>query len=208
MDAIVPPWRNPPARRCLSWAREALSPSEANVSLAGIVSGGHTWQLAKVLQRNYQQVRGEFKQLGQDLQAGNMAQGPDQLGPPCRSPAASQFGSNSPVSKTLNTPGQALRNVTMLQPQNSVLFFPVGMVGPCAEPHHGRVGRTQDPFGQAMNQLGQALQSGNLSAAQQAIRRRCSRPGTVAPDAIPVPRARVWSDDRTFELQLVKVGPY
>ena len=42
------------------------------MSVAGIASTAFA-QLANV-QRNYQKVQGEFKQLGQDLQAGNLTQ--------------------------------------------------------------------------------------------------------------------------------------
>jgi hypothetical protein len=42
-------------------------------------------------------------------------------------------------------------------------------VGPTAVHHHSHVPPTSDSLSQDFNQLGQALQSGNLSAAQQAF---------------------------------------
>jgi hypothetical protein len=139
---------------------------EANMSIAGIASSSLS-QLANI-QRNYQQVRGEFKQLGQDLQAGNLAQAQTDFVTLSQS-AGSQFGSNSPVTKTLNTIGQALQSGDLATARQAFSSLPVGIVGPCAEPRHSHVGTTHNPFGQALNQLGQALQSGNLSAAQQAF---------------------------------------
>jgi hypothetical protein len=62
------------------------------MSVAGIASAGLS-QLANI-QRNYQQVRSEFKQLGQDLQAGNLTQAQTDFVTLSQS-AASQFSGNS-----------------------------------------------------------------------------------------------------------------
>jgi soluble cytochrome b562 len=156
------------------------------MSIAGIASSSLS-QLANI-QRNYQQVRGEFKQMGQDLQTGNLAQAQTDFVTLSQS-AASQFGSNSPVTKTLNTIGQALQSGNLATARQAFSSLPVGMVGACAEPHHSKVGSTQNPFGQALNQLGQALQSGNLSAAQQAFAAMQQTWQQVAPNAMPVPSA-------------------
>lgn len=156
------------------------------MSIAGIASSSLS-QLSNI-QRNYQQVRGEFKQLGQDLQAGNLAQAQTDFVTLSQS-AASQFGSNSPVSKTLNTIGQALQSGNLATARQAFSSLPIGMAGAAADSHHGHVGSTQNPFGQALNQLGQALQSGNLSAAQQAFAAMQQTWQQVAPNTMPVSSA-------------------
>jgi hypothetical protein len=93
------------------------------MSVAGIASSSLS-QLANI-QRNYQQVRGEFKQLGQDLQAGNLALAQTDFVTLSQS-AASQFGSNSPESKTLNTIGQALQSGNLATARKRSLLFRSG----------------------------------------------------------------------------------
>jgi len=135
------------------------------MSIAAIGSAGLS-PLSNI-QRSYQQVRGQFKQLGQDLQAGNLAQAQTDFVTLSQS-AAAQFGSNSPITKTLNTIGQALQSGNLSAAQQAFTSLPIGMTGSCAGPHHAHMGATQK-FGQALDQLGQALQSGSLAAAQQAF---------------------------------------
>jgi hypothetical protein len=139
---------------------------EANVSVAGIASSSLS-QLTNI-QRNYQQVRGEFKQLGQDLQAGNLTQAQTDFVTLSRS-FSTQLGSSSPVAKTLNSVGQALQSGDISAAQQSFASVPVSVVGPCAVPHHSHVSPEQSKFSQALSQLGDALQSGNVTAAQQAF---------------------------------------
>ncbi|MGC2108627.1 MAG: DUF4175 family protein [Candidatus Korobacteraceae bacterium] len=135
------------------------------MSVAGIVTTGLS-QLASV-QRNYQQVRGEFKQLGQDLQAGNLTQAQTDFVTLSQS-MATQLSSNSPVSKALASLGQALQSGNLSAAQQAFANMPPGIVGPNAVHHSGHHGGNAS-FSDALNQLGQALQSGNLSAAQQAF---------------------------------------
>jgi hypothetical protein len=139
------------------------------MSGAGIASAGLS-QLANI-QRNYQQVRSEFKQLGQDLQAGNLTQAQTDFVTLSQS-AASQFSGNSPVAKTLNTLGQALQSGNLSGAQQAFASLPSHIVGPCAVPHSAHPGSAsaqQSAFSQALSQMGQALQSGNLTVAQQAF---------------------------------------
>ncbi len=139
------------------------------MSVAGIASAGLS-QLAS-LQHNYQQVRSEFKQLGQDLQSGSLTQAQTDFVTLSQS-AASQFSGNSPVAKTLNSLGQALQSGNLSAAQQAFASLPSNLVGPCAVPHSahaGSVSAQQSAFSQALSQMGQALQSGNLTAAQQAF---------------------------------------
>jgi len=111
------------------------------MSVTGITSINSA-QLAN-FQSNFQKVQSEFRQLGQDLQSGNLTQ------------AQADF-------------------VTLSQS----LAGPPNFVGPNAvtqsaqaqsasNSHHSSHHRVH--LHQALSQLGQALQAGNLSAAQQAF---------------------------------------
>jgi hypothetical protein len=139
------------------------------MSVAGIASAGLS-QLAS-LQRNYQQVRSEFKQLGQGLQAGNLASAQADFVTLSQS-AASQFSGNSPVTKALNSLGQALQSGNLPAAQQVFASLPSHIVAPCAvnySAHGGSASAQQNTFSQAVGQLGQALQAGNLTMAQQAF---------------------------------------
>ncbi len=120
------------------------------------------------LQSNFQQLRKEFSQLGQDLSAGNMTQAQTDFVTLSQA-ASSEFGSNSPISKTLNSIGQALQSGDVSAAQQAFNSLPIGLRSPNAiSSHvHGHHGHAQ--LQQSLDQLGQALQSGNLTAAQQAF---------------------------------------
>ncbi len=133
------------------------------MSVAGIAATGLS-QLSSI-QRNYQQVRGEFSQLGQDLKTGNLSQAQSDFVSLSESVAV-QFGSKSPVSTALSTVGQALHGNLPTARQTSTARATPSTASAglnCSPP-----GTTQNSLTQMLNQLGQALQSGNLKAAQQA----------------------------------------
>ena len=125
------------------------------MSVSGITSINST-QLTNV-QQNLQKVQNEFKLLGQDLQSGNLTQAqadfvtlsqslaspPNFVGPTAVQQAAGTTAGSSANSP--NTPG------------------------PTAITHSATASHHRVHLRQALNQLGQALQAGNLSAAQQAF---------------------------------------
>ena len=132
------------------------------MSVAGIASSALS-QLANV-HRNYQQVRSEFQQLGQDLQSGNLTQAQTDFVSLSQS-ITTQLGSNSPTAKALNTLGQALQSGDLTAAQQAFSSLSSAK----AHSHHGHGSQQQNSFTEALSQLGQALQSGNLSSAQQAF---------------------------------------
>jgi soluble cytochrome b562 len=135
------------------------------MSLAGITN---SLQLSS-LQSNFQQLRSEFSELGQDLSSGNLAQAQTDFVTLSQA-ASSQFGSNSAVSKTLSTIGQALQSGNLTAAQQAFSSLPQGIVGPNAVSSHSQSHHhSHAELNQALSQLGQALQSGNLTAAQQAF---------------------------------------
>ncbi len=134
------------------------------MSITGIGSTNLT-QLSNI-QRNYQQVRSEFNQLGQDLQSGNLTQAQTDFVTLSQS-VGTELGSNSPIAKTLETIGQALQSGNLSAAQQAFSAMSTGRNA--VSHHHHQGGATQSAFQQLLSQLGQALQSGNLSAAQQAF---------------------------------------
>jgi hypothetical protein len=114
----------------------------------------------------YRQVQGRFKQLGQDLKAGDLTKAQSDFVTLSQS-AASQLGSKSSVSQALNAMGQALQSGNLTAAQQA--FSSLTQVGPCAVPHSSHVPPMNGALSQAFSQLGKDLQSASLSAAQQAF---------------------------------------
>ena len=138
------------------------------------------------IQRNYQQVRNEFKQLGQDLQSGNLTQAQTDFVTLSQSVSA-QYGSSSPVAKTLNTIGQALQSGDLSAAQQAFSSLPAGLSGSSNGQVHHYGGGMHSKFQSLLDQLGQALQSGNLSAAEQAFSAVQQTWQQVGPTALPGP---------------------
>ena len=111
--------------------------SIASSILSGFTGSHH-------VQSKFEQIRDEFKQLGQDLQSGNLSQAQQDFTALSQNlPGASQ--SSSVVSSTTAASGTAATGTT------------------------GATGNSTNSSSllQEFNQLGQALQSGNLQVAQQ-----------------------------------------
>jgi soluble cytochrome b562 len=133
-------------------------------------------------QNRFQSIKNEFQQLGQDLQAGNLTQAQQDFTTLTQNtPSGAQ--SNSPIAQDFSTLKQALQagNLTAAQQAFSTLQQDLQQrsVGQAHHHHHhhqsgsGSQGSSSasgssDPFAQDFTALGQALQAGNLTAAQQA----------------------------------------
>ena len=123
------------------------------MSITGIASTAFA-HLANV-QHNYQKVQSEFKQLGQDLQSGNLAQAQADFVVLSQSLATNQqTGSVNSAGPSPSTPPNFVAPNAVTQPAQN---------DPTSASHH------KLHFRQALSQLGQALQAGDLSAAQQAF---------------------------------------
>jgi hypothetical protein len=133
------------------------------MSIAAITAGSS--QLC-ALQNQYQQVRSQFKQLGQDLQGGNLASAQSDFVTLSQA-AASQLGGSSAVAQALSIIGQSLQSgdSSGAEPTSP----PSATVGPCAVPQHSHVPPVAGKVDQGLEQLGQAVQSGDLSESQQAL---------------------------------------
>jgi hypothetical protein len=123
-------------------------------------------------QTSLQQFRQEFQQLGQDLQAGNLTAAKAdyaQLQKTQGDTSASQ--SSSSVSQIFGQLGHDLQSGNLSGAQDDFTEIMKAIQNGKARVHHhhhhGGSGET-NAVQNDINQLGQALQAGNLSAAQQA----------------------------------------
>ncbi|MGA8224459.1 MAG: hypothetical protein WB780_22630 [Candidatus Acidiferrales bacterium] len=119
-----------------------------------------------------------FQKLGQDLQSGNLSGAQSDFAALTQSGSSTQLSSNNTIGQALNTLGQALKagNLTAAQQDFAALKQDVQQAYGSAGVHHhghhhhssGSSGQQTDAISVAFGSLGQSLQSGNLSAAQQA----------------------------------------
>jgi soluble cytochrome b562 len=148
------------------------------MSVAGISSSSIS-SLSQY-QNQFQKVRQEFQQLGQDLQAGNLsaAQSDFTTLQQLTGQKASTSQNGNSISQDFAQLGQDLQagNLTAAQKDFSAITQDVQnafsqVQGHHRHHHHGGGGEnsgSSSAIQQAFSQLGQALQAGNLSNAQQA----------------------------------------
>jgi len=127
-------------------------------------------------QSQKQQLQQEIQQLGKDLSAGNLSAAQSdfatlQKDAPQATAAAS--ASNNPIAQAFQKLAQDLQsgNLSAAQQDFSTIQQDVQAQGGGHHHHsHGQdsSGAQQNPVAQLFSELGQALQSGNLTAAQQA----------------------------------------
>lgn len=142
------------------------------MSIAGISSSGFASN-AQSMQTNMQQVRQEFQQLGQDLESGNLSAAQtdfatlQQLVPQ----STSSTQSNNSIAQAFNQLAQDLQsgNLTAAQQEYATIQQDFQNQGSQVHHHHHHGGGNgENGVTQLLQQLGQDLQSGSLSAAQQA----------------------------------------
>jgi hypothetical protein len=152
------------------------------MSVAGISSSSLFNYENQTIQNRFQQFRQEFQQLGQDLQSGNLSAAQQdfttlqQLGPQNSSTPSAQ--TNNPIAQAFQQLSQDLQSGNLsaaqqdyAQIQQDLQNRPAAQ-NPTMEGHHGHHhhhggGGESSEISQLFSQLGQALQSGNLSSAQQ-----------------------------------------
>ncbi len=144
------------------------------MSVSGISSSSLLDYNTQSVQNRRQQIRQEFLQLGQDLQSGNLSAAQadfaslQKLAP--QSSSSSSQGSN-PIAQALTQLSQDLQAGNVSAAQQDYATVQKDFQGQATQGHHhhhhsGASGANS--FSQLLDQLGQALQSGNISAAQQA----------------------------------------
>ena len=130
------------------------------------------------IQNNKQQFQQEFQQLGQDLQSGNISAAQQdfvtlqQIAPQSNSTSSTQ--SSSPLVQAFKQLAQDLQSGNLSAAQQDYTqiqqdYQSQATQGQSAHGHHHHHGGGggSSEISQLFDQLGQALQSGNLSSAQQ-----------------------------------------
>jgi hypothetical protein len=149
------------------------------MSVAGILSSSLFDYTNPSVQNQRQQFQQELQQLGQDLQSGHLSAAQSdfatlqQSGPQTNSSLSAQ--SNSPIAQDFKQLSQDLQsgNVSAAQQDYAKIQqdFQTQTAGKHAHHHHrGGGGGGGNAVSQLIEQLGQDLQTGSLSAAQQAYK--------------------------------------
>ena len=127
-----------------------------------------------------QQFEQEFQQLGQDLQSGNLTGATADLGALSKlAPQNSSGGSSaspsssSPIGQAFNQLSQDLQSGNLTAAQQDYSSIQTDIQNRVSSErgghhHHGGGGTEASSLSQAFQALGTALQSGNLTSAQQA----------------------------------------
>jgi hypothetical protein len=129
-----------------------------------------------------QQFEQEFQQLGQDLQSGNLSAATADFGalsnlaPQSATAGASTSPSNSPIGQAFNQLSQDLQSGNLTSAQQDYTSIQTDIQNRVSQErgggghhHHGGGSSTEaTSLTQAFQALGTALQSGNLTSAQQA----------------------------------------
>jgi outer membrane protein assembly factor BamD (BamD/ComL family) len=145
------------------------------MSVAGISSTSLSSYNSPTVQNSRQQLQQQFQMLGQDLQSGNLSAAQSALAslqqsaPQPNSAALSQ--SNNPIAQEfsqLSTDLQSGNVAAAKQDYSTIQQDSQNQATSLHHHHHQAGGSEASAMSQGLQELGQALQSGNLSSAQQA----------------------------------------
>jgi len=151
------------------------------MSVSGILSSSYSNYNNQTIQSERQQFRQDFRQLGRDLQSGGISAAQQdfsalqQLIPQTGLPSAQ---GNTPIAQEFNQLSQDLQSGNLSAAQQDYATIQQDFQSHAAQwqsqaaqghhhHHHDGGGSGASAISQLMDQLGQALQSGNLSTAQQ-----------------------------------------
>jgi hypothetical protein len=155
----------------------AVVRKEKVMSLAGILSSSLVSLLGgnQTIQSKRQTFHQEFQQLGQDLQSGNVSAAQSdlaslqKLGPLASSTSSAQ--NTTTIAQAFNHLSTDLQsgNIAGVQQDYATIQEDLQNRAPLAHHHHhGGGSGGASGISQLLEQLGQSLQAGNLSSAQQA----------------------------------------
>jgi protein subunit release factor A len=129
------------------------------------------------IQSQFEQFQQEFQQLGKDLSSGNLTSAQadfatlEQDMPQANSTSTSQ--SNNPIAQAFQQLAQDLQSGNLSAAQQDYSTIQQDFQSQASQVHHhhhhSSGGSQQSQFAQLFAQLGQDLQSGNLSSAQSAF---------------------------------------
>lgn len=129
------------------------------------------------VQNNFQQFQQVFQQLGKDLQSGNLSAAQSdfatlqQLQPQSNSTSSAQ-SSNNPIAQAFSQLSTDLQSGNLSAAQQDYTAIQQAMQSQATKSqamqghHHHHGGGEASEIGQLLDQLGTALQSGDLSSAQ------------------------------------------
>ncbi len=144
------------------------------MSVAGILSSSLFDYSSQATPSKSQQARQIFQQLGQDLQSGNLSAAQTDLAalqPSASSTASSLLQGTSPIAQEFKQLSQDLQsgNVSSAQQDYAKIQQDFQNQGAArhGHHHHGGGGGGASGVSQLLQELGQELQSGNLTAAPQ-----------------------------------------
>jgi hypothetical protein len=152
------------------------------MSITSIASSLFQPSITQNVQNKFQQIQSEFQQLGQDLKAGNLSQAQQDFATLTQNlPGGQQQNATGPLARAFSLLGQDLKAGNLLAAQRDFTTIQQDVQqqsGQIQHHHHHRAsdagdsssasGQQDNPVSQALGALGQALQSGSLSSAQQA----------------------------------------
>jgi len=146
------------------------------MSVSGVFTTNVADYTTPSVQNERQQIQQDFEQLGQDLQSGNLSAAQadfatlQKLLPQNSSTSAT---ANDPVAQAFNQLSQDLQSGNLSAAQQAYANIQQdfqaqsGRMEGHGHHHHHQLDGEAGNFSQLLSQLGQALQSGNLSQAQQ-----------------------------------------
>jgi len=142
------------------------------MSVSGISSSNFLNYTTQSRQTKMQQLAQEFQQLGSDLQSGNLSAAQAEFATLQQTGTASSTSSaqsNNPVAELFNQFSQDLKsgNLSAAQQDYASIQQDFQNQKPHGHHHHYHGAGNGGEITQLFQQLGQDLQSGNLSAAQQ-----------------------------------------
>jgi hypothetical protein len=131
----------------------------------------------QAIKNKFAKVQSEFQQIGQDLQVGNLAQAKTDFTTLMQDLPGAAQSTSSPVGQALGALGQALQSGDLSTAQQAYATAQQSVQKPGGHGghhhHHHAQGTattaasSTNPTDQLLAELGQALQSGDLSGAQQ-----------------------------------------
>jgi major membrane immunogen (membrane-anchored lipoprotein) len=146
------------------------------MSVSGISSSDFSNYGTQSTESSIQKLQLEFQQLGQDLQSGNLSASQSDfatlqsLQPQSSSTSSSQ--SNNPIAQAFSQLSQDLQSGNLSAAQQDYAAIQQAMKSQEATGHHHHHGSSSsgaNEISQLLDQLGTALQSGDLSSAQSAF---------------------------------------
>jgi outer membrane protein assembly factor BamD (BamD/ComL family) len=181
------------------------------MSVSGISSSNlFSYYGTQDVQNNMKQVQQEFQQLGKDLNSGNLSAAQSdfatlqQLMPQNNSTSSAQ--SNSPIAKAFSQLSQDLQAGNLSGAQQDYSTIQQDFQNQAAQMHghhhhHGGNGNGESAISQLFNQLGQALQSGDLSTAQSVFSSLQQELQQLSQSGAP-PSPQTWSQSSATHISV------